>query len=211
MLIIRHRRPCAARAGLRVRDGLRHGRFHLLRVSRHDSAARWGLGFIIHKVGPIFTRVFHKYDALNESVEENVTGMRVVKSYVREDYEKQKFAHAAQDVCADFTRAEKLLAFNNPMMNLCVNGAFVLIIFLGVQAHHHEPGRAIRRRPALVHLHLRLPDSHEPHAALHDLRRRPWPRKAPIVSSRCFTTSPPSPIRTNPFIRSRTAPSTSTT
>ena len=90
-----------------------------------------GLGFIIHKVGPIFTRVFHKYDALNESVEENVTGMRVVKSYVREDYEKQKFAVAAQDVCADFTRAEKLLAFNNPMMNLCVNGAFVLIIFLG--------------------------------------------------------------------------------
>lgn len=90
-----------------------------------------GLGFIIHKVGPIFTRVFHKYDALNESVEENVTGTRVVKSYVREDYEKQKFAHAAQDVCADFTRAEKLLAFNNPMMNLCVNGAFVLIIFLG--------------------------------------------------------------------------------
>ena len=91
----------------------------------------FGLGFIIHKVGPIFTRVFHKYDALNESVEENVTGMRVVKSYVREDYEKQKFAVAAQDVCADFTRAEKLLAFNNPMMNLCVNGAFVLIIFLG--------------------------------------------------------------------------------
>ncbi len=91
----------------------------------------FGLGLIIHKVGPIFIRVFHKYDALNESVEENVTGMRVVKSYVREDYEKQKFAVAAQDVCADFTRAEKLLAFNNPMMNLCVNGAFVLIIFLG--------------------------------------------------------------------------------
>lgn len=91
----------------------------------------FGLGFIIHKVGPIFTRVFHKYDALNESVEENVTGMRVVKSYVREDYEKQKFAVAAQEVCADFTRAEKLLAFNNPMMNLCVNGAFVLIIYLG--------------------------------------------------------------------------------
>ena len=91
----------------------------------------FGLGLIIHKVGPIFTRVFHKYDALNESVEENVTGMRVVKSYIREDYEKQKFAVAAQDVCADFTRAEKLLAFNNPMMNLCVNGAFVLIIFLG--------------------------------------------------------------------------------
>ena len=90
-----------------------------------------GLGLIIHKVGPIFTRVFHKYDALNESVEENITGMRVVKSYVREDYEKRKFARAAQDVCADFTRAEKLLALNNPIMNLCVNGAFVIIIYLG--------------------------------------------------------------------------------
>ena len=90
-----------------------------------------GLALIIHKVGPIFTRVFHKYDALNESVEENVTGMRVVKSYVREDYEKRKFARAAQDVCADFTRAEKLLALNNPMMNFCINGAFVVIIYLG--------------------------------------------------------------------------------
>ena len=90
-----------------------------------------GLALIIHKVGPIFTRVFHKYDALNESVEENVTGMRVVKSYVREDYEKWKFARAAQDVCADFTRAEKLLALNNPMMNFCINGAFVVIIYLG--------------------------------------------------------------------------------
>ena len=91
----------------------------------------FGLGFIIHKVGPIFASVFHKYDALNESVEENVTGMRVVKSYVRQDYEKEKFSRAARDVCADFTRAEKLLAFNNPMMNICVNGAFVTIIYLG--------------------------------------------------------------------------------
>lgn len=90
-----------------------------------------GLGFIIHRVGPIFTRVFRKYDALNESVEENVTGMRVVKSYVRENYEKEKFARAAEDVRADFTRAEKLLALNNPMMNLCVNGALVVIIYLG--------------------------------------------------------------------------------
>ena len=86
---------------------------------------------LIFKVRPIFSRVFHKYDALNESVEENVTGMRVVKSYVREDFEKEKFATAARDVQMDFTRAEKLLAFNNPMMNICVNGAFVVIIYLG--------------------------------------------------------------------------------
>ena len=91
----------------------------------------FGLFFIIFKVRPIFSRVFHKYDALNESVEENVTGMRVVKSYVREDFEKEKFAAAARDVQMDFTRAEKLLAFNNPMMNICVNGAFVVIIYLG--------------------------------------------------------------------------------
>ena len=91
----------------------------------------FGLFFIIYKVRPIFARVFHKYDALNESVEENVTGMRVVKSYVRQDYEKEKFAAAAHNVQMDFTRAEKLLAFNNPMMNICVNGAFVVIIYLG--------------------------------------------------------------------------------
>ena len=91
----------------------------------------FGLFFIIFKVRPIFSRVFHKYDALNESVEENVTGMRVVKSYVREDFEKEKFATAARDVQMDFTRAEKLLAFNNPRMTICVNGAFVVIIYLG--------------------------------------------------------------------------------
>ncbi len=93
----------------------------------------FGLFYIIHKVRPIFTRVFHKYDALNESVEENVTGMRVVKSFVREDYEKKKFATAAQDVCGDFTRAEKLLAFNNPMMMCAINITWVVIIYFGSQ------------------------------------------------------------------------------
>lgn len=129
----------------------------------------FGLFFIIYKVRPIFARVFRKYDALNESVEENVTGMRVVKSYVRQDYEKEKFATAARDVQMDFTRAEKLLAFNNPMMNICVNGAFVVIIYLGLQAHHHEPGHPVRRGSALLHLYLRLPDSDEPDAAVDDL------------------------------------------
>ena len=91
------------------------------------------LFYIIHLVRPIFTRVFHKYDALNESIEENVTGMRVVKSYVREDYEKGKFAHAAQDICVDFTRAEKLLAFNNPAMMIAVDFTWVVIIYFGSQ------------------------------------------------------------------------------
>ena len=91
------------------------------------------LFYIIHLVRPIFTRVFHKYDALNESIEENVTGIRVVKSYVREDYEKGKFAHAAQDICVDFTRAEKLLAFNNPVMMFAVDLTWVVIIYFGSQ------------------------------------------------------------------------------
>ncbi len=102
----------------------------------------FGLFYIIHLVRPIFTRVFHKYDALNESVEENVSGMRVVKSFVRQNYEKEKFAVAARDVCGDFTRAEKLLAFNNPMMNICVNSAFVAIIYIGSKAIITTQGQA---------------------------------------------------------------------
>ena len=73
-----------------------------------------GLFTIIHKVMPLFKRVFKKYDALNESVLENIKGIRVVKAFVREDYEKEKFGRAAEDVCRDFTRAERILAFNMP-------------------------------------------------------------------------------------------------
>ena len=75
-----------------------------------------GLVLVIRKATPIFRRVFRKYDALNDSVQENVQAMRVVKSYVREDYEKKKFTAAAEDVCKDFTRAERIMALNNPMM-----------------------------------------------------------------------------------------------
>ena len=91
----------------------------------------FGLFKVVRTVHPIFRAVFHKYDALNESIEENVTGMRDVKSYVRQDYEKEKFARAAQDVCADFTRAEKILALNTPMMNFAVYTVFVVVIQFG--------------------------------------------------------------------------------
>ncbi|GJM55703.1 ABC transporter ATP-binding protein [Coriobacteriaceae bacterium] len=89
----------------------------------------FGLFLVIRRVLPIFRRVFRKYDALNESVEENVSGMRVVKSFVREDFEMEKFGVAAKDVQADFTRAEKLLALNGPMMNLAVAVIFVSVIY----------------------------------------------------------------------------------
>ncbi len=75
-----------------------------------------GLGVLMAIAMPMFNRIFKRYDALNESVQENIKGMRVVKAYVREDFEKQKFGKASEQVRKDFTKAEKILAFNNPLM-----------------------------------------------------------------------------------------------
>ena len=90
-----------------------------------------GLTLIIRKAVPFFNRIFKKYDKLNESVEENVSGMRVVKSYVREDYEKDKFNKASTDVKNNFTKAEKIIALNGPLMNLCVYSGIIAIYVLG--------------------------------------------------------------------------------
>ncbi|MDE6274351.1 MAG: ABC transporter ATP-binding protein/permease [Clostridiales bacterium] len=87
--------------------------------------------FIMRKAMPMFRRVFKKYDALNESIQENVKGIRVVKSYVREDYEKKKFNTASENLCADFTRAERLLAWNNPIMNFFFYGVLSSALFIG--------------------------------------------------------------------------------
>ncbi len=92
-----------------------------------------GLFLIVRGAMPIFKSVFKKYDKLNASVQENVSGMRVVKAYVREDFEKKKFDHAADEVRADFTRAEKILALNNPLMQLCFNLLNICICFFGSQ------------------------------------------------------------------------------
>lgn len=88
---------------------------------------------IMRFVMPFFRRIFKKYDALNNSVQENVGGIRVVKSFVREQYETEKFEKAAGDVCNDFTRAEKVLALNSPLMTLFINVAVVLISYLGAR------------------------------------------------------------------------------
>ena len=90
-----------------------------------------GLAIIICKVHPLFVKVFRKYDTLNNSIQENVQAMRVVKSYVREDFEKEKFSAAAEDVCRDFTRAERIMAFNSPLMQFCLYTATCLILGLG--------------------------------------------------------------------------------
>ncbi len=90
-----------------------------------------GLFFIIRKAMPLFKSVFKKYDRLNESIQENVKGMRVVKSFVREEYEQKKFAGAAEDVCRDFTKAEKILAFNGPLMQFCLYAVMLFVMSFG--------------------------------------------------------------------------------
>ena len=92
------------------------------------------LGFGLWKIGqkamPAFRAVFKKYDRLNESIEENVRGMRVVKGFSREEYEKEKFGAGAENIRSDFTRAERIVALNTPLMQLCMyfNMVFVLIV-----------------------------------------------------------------------------------
>ena len=93
-----------------------------------------GLALVIRAAMPVFRRVFRKYDALNDSVQENVQAMRVVKSYVREDYEKKKFAAAAENVQKDFTKAERIMALNNPMMQFCVYTGMVFVLSYGSYA-----------------------------------------------------------------------------
>lgn len=90
-----------------------------------------GLGLVIKKTMPLFRKVFKKYDNLNNSVQENINGIRVVKSFVREDFEKKKFNEAAEDVCGDFTRAEKILALNNPMMQFCLYVVMIFVLTFG--------------------------------------------------------------------------------
>ena len=90
-----------------------------------------GLGWVIYKTMPLFRKVFKKYDRLNASIQENVKAMRVVKSFVREDYEQQKFDAAAEDVRADFTRAERILALNGPLMQFCIYAVMVFVLSFG--------------------------------------------------------------------------------
>ncbi|ACV51313.1 ABC transporter related [Lancefieldella parvula DSM 20469] len=90
-----------------------------------------GLYLIISRVIPIFKKVFKKYDALNESAEENLAGIRVVKSFVNENFERQKFNKASEELREDFTSAERLIALNSPFMNFTIYVLFVFILYFG--------------------------------------------------------------------------------
>ena len=89
------------------------------------------LFLIMIKVMPLFQRLFKKYDKLNESIQENVRGMRVVKSFVREDYEKKKFDKASTELQLDFTKAERILASNTPVMQFFFYAVLSSVLFLG--------------------------------------------------------------------------------
>ena len=90
-----------------------------------------GLFLVSKKAMPAFQRVFKKYDRLNESIEENVRAMRVVKGFSREEYEKEKFATAADSICEDFTHAERIVALNTPLMNFCMYFNMAVVLLLG--------------------------------------------------------------------------------
>ena len=93
----------------------------------------FGLLFLIKKVHPIFERVFKTYDKLNNVVQENVRGVRVVKSFVREDAEVEKFNETSDAIYKDFTKAERIMAFNNPLMQFAVYTCIIVISFLGAK------------------------------------------------------------------------------
>ena len=102
------------------------------------------LFYIAIKVMPIFRRIFKKYDALNDSVEENVAGIRVVKSYVREDYEKEKFNAASGTLYHDFVHVERILALNGPIFTLAIDVVYASVIFFGSHAIIQSAGTAMQ-------------------------------------------------------------------
>ena len=91
----------------------------------------FGLIMIARKAMPAFRAVFKKYDRMNESIEENVRAMRVVKGFAREEYEKEKFSAASGNIRRDFTRAERIVALNGPLMQFCIYFNMVFVLFVG--------------------------------------------------------------------------------
>ncbi|MBR5310340.1 MAG: ABC transporter ATP-binding protein [Oscillospiraceae bacterium] len=93
-----------------------------------------GLFFIMKKTHPIFKRVFKRYDVLNRNVQENLRGIRVVKSFIREQHEADKFDETSESIRKDFTHAETNIAWNGPLMQICSYACMILVSWLGAQA-----------------------------------------------------------------------------
>lgn len=101
------------------------------------------LVLIMRKVMPMFRRVFKKYDKLNKSIQENIKGIRVVKSFVREDYEKDKFENAAEELKREFIAAEKIIALNDPVFQLMLNLAMFFVLSVGSYTVISTQGQAL--------------------------------------------------------------------
>ncbi len=104
------------------------------------AAVLFGIAKYVH---PIFVKIFHKYDAMNDTVQENINGVRVVKSFVREDHEKKKFQEKSDEIYHDFVFVEKVLAVNNPVMMFSIFLAILLVAFLGAQIIINTHGSAL--------------------------------------------------------------------
>ncbi len=92
-----------------------------------------GLVLMLKMVMPLFKSIFKRYDAMNNSVQENVAGIRAVKSFVREDYENEKFGRTSDNVCADFTKAEKLMALTNPLVSAAIYVIMLIVFYFGAK------------------------------------------------------------------------------
>lgn len=103
----------------------------------------FGLLLIAKFAMPAFRSVFRKYDKLNESIEENVRGMRVVKGFSREEYEKKKFNTAAENIRKDFVKAERIVALNNPLMQICLYFNMVFVLIVGAKLTIESGGKLI--------------------------------------------------------------------
>ncbi len=102
-----------------------------------------GLGLVIKFTMPLFRLGFPKFDILNRTVEENVRGIRVVKAYVREEHEKEKFYDAAENIRKIFTKAERILALNNPLMQMCIYAVMLFVLSFGSREIITSQGKAL--------------------------------------------------------------------
>ena len=110
----------------------------------------FGLISIARKAMPAFVAVFRKYDKLNESIEENVRGMRVVKGFAREEYETKKFSAASEDIMGDFTKAERIVALNSPLMQFCLYFNMLFVLFIGSKLVMTHSGIDVGQMSAMI-------------------------------------------------------------
>ncbi len=102
-----------------------------------------GLSFVIKSAMPLFRSIFKKYDAINSNIQENIKGIRVVKSFVREDYETKKFSDTSDELCRDFTKAERIIALNGPIMQFCMYCVMIFVLTFGSYAVISTSGAAL--------------------------------------------------------------------